>query len=339
MFSAACGASVKPRIAIIGAGISGLTLAGQLKEHADVVLYEKARGVGGRMSTRYAEPFYFDHGTQFFTARTEEFREFLAPYIARGMVAEWRGDIAQIQAGSVTAMRTWHEPHLVASPNMNALCKHMAEGCNLRLSTEVAPLAERHAHAWVLSDKGGQILGEYDWVISTAPPAQTATLFTAALPADAPIHRVRMQGCYALMLGVQARWEKPWIAAEIKDSPIQWVAINSTKPGRNADVTCIVAHSRHDWADTHMDDDMADAQAFLLQHVEAVTGLRGDTAEYLSTHRWKYALHDAASPTAPYIDTQQQLAATGDWCAASRIEDVWIQAMQVAKTLRHALAK
>jgi predicted NAD/FAD-dependent oxidoreductase len=181
------------------------------------------------------------------------------------------------------------------------------------------------------------MVGEYDWVISTAPPAQTAALFAAALPADAAIYRVRMQGCYALMLGVQARWEKPWIAAEIEDSPIQWVAVNSKKPGRNVDVTCIVAHSRHDWADAHMDDDMAQAQAFLLQHVEAITGLRGDTAEYLSSHRWKYALTDAPEPSGSYLNTEQQFAATGDWCAASRIEDVWVQAVRLAKMItQHA---
>ena len=54
---------MKKKIAIIGAGISGLTLAQKLKEYADVVIYEKSRGVGERMSTHYAEPFYFDHGT------------------------------------------------------------------------------------------------------------------------------------------------------------------------------------------------------------------------------------------------------------------------------------
>ena len=57
------------KIAIIGAGISGLTLAHQLKAHADIVVFEKARGVGGRMSTRYGDQFEFDHAAQFFTAR------------------------------------------------------------------------------------------------------------------------------------------------------------------------------------------------------------------------------------------------------------------------------
>ena len=48
---------MKKRIAIIGAGISRLTLAEHLKDYADVVVYEKARGVGGRMSVAAASWF------------------------------------------------------------------------------------------------------------------------------------------------------------------------------------------------------------------------------------------------------------------------------------------
>jgi len=47
-----------PKIAIIGAGLSGLILAHSLKEHANITIFEKARGVGGRMSTRYANTAY-----------------------------------------------------------------------------------------------------------------------------------------------------------------------------------------------------------------------------------------------------------------------------------------
>lgn len=59
---------MKQKIAIIGAGLSGVLLGQSLSPMADVTIFEKSRGVGGRMCTRYADPFYFDHGTQFFTA-------------------------------------------------------------------------------------------------------------------------------------------------------------------------------------------------------------------------------------------------------------------------------
>lgn len=50
------------KIAVIGAGLSGLSFAHLLQDYAEIILFEKARGVGGRMSTRRAEPYCFDHG-------------------------------------------------------------------------------------------------------------------------------------------------------------------------------------------------------------------------------------------------------------------------------------
>ena len=57
------------KIAIIGAGLSGLSTAHFLQNHAEVTLFEKACEVSGRISTRCAEPYFFDHGAQYFTAK------------------------------------------------------------------------------------------------------------------------------------------------------------------------------------------------------------------------------------------------------------------------------
>jgi len=53
------------KIAIIGTGISGITIAQNLKDFANVSLFEKSRGVGGRMASRRSGPYEFDHGAQF----------------------------------------------------------------------------------------------------------------------------------------------------------------------------------------------------------------------------------------------------------------------------------
>ena len=68
------------KIAVIGAGLSGLTCAHFLKDHAMVTLFEKARGPSGRISTRRALPYIFDHGAQYFTAR-RTFSKFYQPFI------------------------------------------------------------------------------------------------------------------------------------------------------------------------------------------------------------------------------------------------------------------
>ena len=74
------------KIAIIGAGLSGLTIALKLKNFADITIFDKSRGAGGRICTRYAEPYVFDHGAQFFIARSNKFKKFLEPMIEAGVI-------------------------------------------------------------------------------------------------------------------------------------------------------------------------------------------------------------------------------------------------------------
>ena len=68
------------KIAIIGSGLSGSVLSYYLQKSANVSLFEKSQGVSGRMSTRSFANFEFDHGAQFFTARSNKFNDFLLPF-------------------------------------------------------------------------------------------------------------------------------------------------------------------------------------------------------------------------------------------------------------------
>ena len=80
------------RIGIVGAGMAGLACAEALTSagHAVVVL-DKGRGPGGRMSTRRLETplgeVRFDHGAQYFTGRDPGFRARVAAWIAAGIAA------------------------------------------------------------------------------------------------------------------------------------------------------------------------------------------------------------------------------------------------------------
>lgn len=66
-------------VAIIGAGIAGLTAAYELtRQGIDCEVFEKSRALGGRMATRRHEDVTFDHGAQYFTVKTPEFAAFLS---------------------------------------------------------------------------------------------------------------------------------------------------------------------------------------------------------------------------------------------------------------------
>ncbi len=317
----------KMKIAIIGAGISGITIASELQKFSEVKIFEKSRGVGGRMSTRYNEDFAFDHGVQCFTARTKAFQKFLQPFIVSEDVLPWIGKAVNIDIDGKISPRFWFETHLVAVPNMNSLCKKMAIGLDISTSIEVAPITKED-DLWNLKDTNGNDLGNFDFVISTAPQSQTKNLFGE----NFKIKEVNMQPCFALMIGFKERWQFDWIFAKVRNNPIKLIALNSSKPKRNSQVTSLVIHSRSSWTREHLEDNLDDVMHVLTDNLKNITGIDANKADYKSIHRWRYALVNEEKSEI-FLDKNLKLAATSDWTTNSRIEDVWLMAKKLSESL------
>lgn len=313
------------KVAIIGAGIGGLSIAIKMQAHGiKTSVFEKARGFGGRMSVRREGPFAFDHGAQCFTARTAGFQNFIDNYYQQKIIQIWHGKVINLESNKPSTRRIWREQHLVATPYMNSLCKAMAENLDVHLNNEIASI-KKHGPFWGLYNSEDVLVGEFDWVISTAPPVQTTNL----LPMLYNIPRVHMQPCYALLIGCNTPWPHDWIAAKVQRSPIKWISVDSTKPGRNKNVTCLVAHSTSKWAAKHIDEDTLHIQNTLYNIVQQLIPLP-KVPDYINLHRWRYAIVGNTNKNGPIIDTTQKLAATSDWSYTSRIEEVWLAAQELS---------
>ena len=318
-------------IAIIGSGLAGLGAAHLLKEKHNITVFEKARGAGGRMSTRYADPYYFDHGAQYFIARDDAFQQFLSPFIEKGIVAEWTPRVTTLSPNEAPYKRDWFEPHYVATPNMNGLCKALLDGVEFHRGTEITTLERKDA--WHLSDKAGETHGPFDWVICTAPAAQTHSLLHIHTDFCTKLPEVKMTGCYSLMVGLEDSPELAWEAAMVKDSPLGWVAVNSSKPGRNAGAFSLLAQTTNAWAEAHIDEDIPEMQTLLVKELESITGISCAEPAYLATHRWRYAAVEMAAEVPYLIDETNRLIACGDWCERGRVEAAFTSTHQAVEHL------
>ena len=115
------------KIAIIGAGISGLTTAINLDKNYELTLFEKSRGAGGRICTRYTDSYNFDHGAQFFTARSPEFKEFLKPLINSGVIDNWQARLIEVGDNVIINRQQWNNdlPHYVGVPSKSFIGKYL----------------------------------------------------------------------------------------------------------------------------------------------------------------------------------------------------------------------
>ncbi|MBR8829475.1 MAG: NAD(P)-binding protein [Gomphosphaeria aponina SAG 52.96 = DSM 107014] len=322
----------QPSIAIIGAGISGLVIAQALKNLAHITIYEKARGVSGRMSTRSATPYQFDHGAQYFTAKTQAFQAFLAPYLAEGSIALWQPQIIVLEKDKPSYNYENSQPKYVATPKMNSLGKILAEGIPICLQTQIATL-QRSGEKWQLITTAGVTLPRFDWVISTAPAPQTLNIFPPAFSEYHTLQQVKMLACYCLMVGLPTQPALNWQAAVVLNSPIGWIAYNTHKPGRNQAYHSMVLQSTNNWAEEHLEEDLANIQHLLLEESIKLTGIEPKNLSYITTHRWRYADTAISAQKNYLLDESLQLAACGDWCIKGRVEAAFTSGNSLASRM------
>ena len=319
------------KIAIIGAGLSGLVLAREIKAHAHVTVFDKSRGLGGRMATRYQDAFSFDHGAQYFRAKKPEFEAFLQPFKDAGLVQDWHPTLVSLSPGCDPRPSSDTIGFYVAAPRMTALAKTLAEGFEVLTAQEIVTIT-RSDGGWNLATSSGTQFGPFDWVVSTAPAPQTKRLFPDTFHRYAELEATHMAGCFALLLGFTEPACLPWDAAKVDASPIGWISVNSSKPGR-PDGYSLVVQTTNAWAEAQLEKPREWVERELISALSSLADIDGTQATYRSLHRWRFA--STPTPAAlPYLlDVDNYLAACGDWCIKGRVEAAYTSSSALAAAL------
>ena len=304
-------------IAIIGAGMAGLAAAGQLVRGGESVrLFDKGRGPGGRMATRRAmlgdTEVSFDHGAQYFTARSPEFREVVAGWISAGAAAEWG------------------EGRYVGTPAMSSVIRAMAAPLDVTWGAQVNAI-DGGPGAWRLRMADGSSTEEFGRVVVAVPAEQAAVLLAAAAPdLAAGAGSVQSAPCWAVMLGYAQATGMTVHDLEPESGPLGWVARNSSKAGRAGAETWVL-HARADWSAEHLED-ASEAVAEAL--TAAFRDLTGAAAPDLAlAHRWRYARVTAALDEPFQFQAGLGLATCGDWHLGARVEAAWTSGHLLAAEL------
>ena len=334
------------KVAVIGAGISGLFAARTLADHGiEVKVFDKGRGVGGRMSTRRVDgkP-CFDHGAQYFTARDPRFQRYVDSWVEQGVVAKWPDVVADPSQKIVVfkdGKRTEKEDtngRFVGVPGMSSVCKYLANGLEVQTSTRVEKIeSDARGDLIKLTDDEGNNLGEFDSVIVSAPAKQAAVLLANFPELAKPISKIKMQPCWAVMASFEEPLGSDWAGAFVHESIVTWAARNSTKPQRPTDAEHLLLHAGHEWTAENWERDQSEVAKEVLAAFWESSALPNQTPTYLQAHRWQYAIPSDPSQERCFFDSDAMIAACGDWAGGPRVEGAFLSGMAAAGRLLSSL--
>ncbi len=321
-------------IAIIGAGLAGLSCAQALESQGcRVQVFEKSRGVGGRMSTRQFEAWACDHGAQYFTARDPAFKHQVEIWQKTGAAALWDAQITSFDSEgwqSITASKG----RFVGTPSMTAPAKQLAKALSIQFSTTIDQLS-REGEKWTLHSKEhGQLDQGFDAVVLAIPSKQAEPL----VQPHSPIFYDRCRGavmapCWTLMIYANERLPFDFDAAFINRGIFSWIARSSSKPQRLSGEAW-VAHATTEWSTEHESLTKDEAAQLLTAGFETLTGYQPHTYQ---THLWRFARLGHASHHGHLFDPDLQLGLCGDWTSTEKVEGAWLSGQAVARDIAQHL--
>jgi predicted NAD/FAD-dependent oxidoreductase len=319
---------IRPSVAVVGAGMAGVTVARLLSEQGyPVRVFDKGRGVGGRMSTRREGDCSFDHGCQFFTVRDDRFRSYVETWRDAGVVSPWQHRIASCEKGAITVLQD-ETVRYVGVPSMNAMIKAMADGIPIQLATRIDAI-EHADDGWRLIADSGPVDDVFDMVIVTAPSEQAVGLLKPAPELQALAASVRMQPCWAVMAMFEFELDAPFDAAFVRNSPLVWIANSGSKPGRAAHEAWVL-HASPAWSRAHLEEKPETVIELLLRAFYEAIGTKVIEPSAAFAHRWRYAAPENALDVGFLWDDERCIGAAGDWCLNARVESAFLSGFLLA---------
>lgn len=320
--------SLPTSVAIIGAGMAGISAAHQLQEAGVAVeLFDKSRGTGGRMSSKRTDHGEFDIGTQYFTARHSAFRAAVEHWHASGWVDIWQPKLYRIDAQGMQPS-TDEQHRYVGSPRMTALSRALLADLPLHGSVRITTL-EKQEYGWLLTDADGNHHGPFDRVVVATPAPQAVALLSAAPQLAKAAEQVGMEPGWAVSVSFAEPLDTPVEAAFVRTGPLDWICANHSKPGRGNQSNWVL-QSTPQWAAAHLDTPPSEIADLLLDALGEVLQTTLPATRLVHAHRWLYARPAEDSEWGALAAPDLGLYVCGDWCLAGRLEGAWLSGRHAA---------
>lgn len=334
------------RVAIIGAGMAGASAARQLRQAGvDVVVFDKARGPGGRMTSKRmasAEqnlPLYsLDFGAQYFTVRHPLFAATVQGWLIHGIAQRWDFQPYIWQHGLLLPSND-SEQRYVGTPVMHQLVRSLLADTEQHYDCRITELtfsqssfSSQHGGEWTLSSAEGASYPGFDAVILTCPPEQCRQML-GSNPLAAQIPAAVLLPVWAVALELDCAVQSPADGIFVKAGPLSWCARQNAKPARHGMPEHWIIHFNNASSTDLLEASPEELAALAQREFSLIIG-QSVSVRQAWCHRWLYtSVNTGQSCPGLIVDAASKLVLAGDWSLGGRVENAFLAGVHAAARL------
>ncbi len=316
---------------VIGSGISGATIASLLNKKHTVDLYDKARGLGGRSSFKRLDKIRgFDHGTQYFSPKTPEFKRFTKKLIEKKILKIWEGNHKFL---SDKKKENKKHVKVIGRKGNNDISKYLLKNVRCYFQSELKKINFQN-RKWNLIFNDGEIKN-YENLILTCPFPQLKKLSKKYIKNSFIKEKVKMDANITILIEIK-KTNLGYSSFLFNDRILGWAGYENSKKRFNSKSDLWTLQSTFNWANKKINQNKVLKQTnakILIDKFFKLTGIKPTKILFSLNHGWKYSSNSKPLNLKSYWNSRLNLGVCADWFNGPRLESGWISANDLYKKI------
>ena len=316
---------------VIGSGISGATIANLLNKKHTVDLYDKARGLGGRSSfKRLDNQRGFDHGTQYFSPKTTEFKRFTKKLIEKKILKIWGGNHKFL---SDKKKENKKHVKVIGSKGNNDIIKYLLKNVKCYFQSELKKINFQN-RKWNLVFNDGE-MKNYENLILTCPFPQLKKLSKKYIKNSFIREKIKMDANITILIEIK-KTNLGYSSFLFNDRILGWAGYENSKKRFKSKSDLWTLQSTFNWANKKINQNKVLKKTnakILIDKFFKLTGIKQTKILFSLNHGWKYSSNSKPLKLKSYWNSRLNLGVCADWFNGPRLESGWISANDLYKKI------
>ena len=316
---------------VIGSGISGATIANLLNKKHTVDLYDKARGLGGRSSFKRLDKIRgFDHGTQYFSPKTPEFKRFTKKLIEKKILKIWEGNHKFL---SDKKKENKKHVKVIGRKGNNDISKYLLKNVRCYFQSELKKINFQN-RKWNLIFNDGEIRN-YENLILTCPFPQLKKLSKKYIKNSFIKEKIKMDANITILIEIK-KTNLGYSSFLFNDRILGWAGYENSKKRFKSKSDLWTLQSTFNWANKKINQNKVLKKTnakILIDKFFKLTGIKRTKILFSLNHGWKYSSNSKPLKLKSYWNSRLNLGVCADWFNGPRLESGWISANDLYKKI------